>query len=191
MGQEKILTDSEVVDKVLTGDNDAFSLIVERYQKGLVNYIYHMVHQYDEALELTQEVFLKSYTGLKKYDRQYKFSTWIYKIASNHTIDHMRRQRPDTTPIQTRADGNDVHEIPLESQSPSPQESLQRKRLRREIVACVKSLPPAYRELIILRHFNFRSYEEIAKITGLPLGTVKNRIFRARRMLMEQLQDAR
>ncbi|MEJ2367435.1 MAG: hypothetical protein P8Z49_03555, partial [Acidobacteriota bacterium] len=60
MGQEKILTDSEVVDKVLTGDNDAFSLIVERYQKGLVNYIYHMVHQYDEALELTQEVFLKS-----------------------------------------------------------------------------------------------------------------------------------
>jgi len=187
-----VLTDLEVVEQVLQGDQDAFAALVERYQKGLANYIFHMVRHYEEAMELTQEVFLKAYANLESYDRAFKFSTWLYKIASNHTIDHLRRQRVPETPIEVAAeDGSNAYELPLESHLQSPHDSLAMKDLLSHIREAVDDLPPSYRELVILRHFNFRSYEEMAKITGLPLGTVKNRIFRARQMLMERLKDVR
>lgn len=187
-----VLTDLQVVERVLGGDTDAFAVLVERYQRGLANYIFHMVRHYEEALELTQEVFLKVYSSLDKYDRQYKFSTWIYKIASNHTIDHMRRHEVPTTPLEVApSDGGPSRELPVESQTLDPQESLTMKDLLEQIQEAVDELPPSYRELIVLRHYSFRSYEEMAKITGLPIGTVKNRIFRARQILMERLKDAR
>jgi len=185
-----VWTDLEVVERVLDGDSEAFGLLVERYQRGLANYIFHMVRNYEEALELTQEVFLKTYAGLDKYDRQYKFSTWIYKIASNHTIDHMRRHEVLTTPLEVPShDGGESRELPVESLTLDPQESLQMKDMLGQIQQAVDELPPSYRELVVLRHYNFRSYEEMAKITGLPLGTVKNRVFRARQLLMERLKD--
>jgi RNA polymerase sigma-70 factor (ECF subfamily) len=190
--QQKVLTDMEVVERVLGGDQDAFAAIVERYQKGLANYIFHMVRHYEEAIELTQEVFLKAYANLRSYDRGYKFSTWLYKIASNHTIDHLRRQRAPETPIEVSdEEGFRSYELPLESHVQNPHDCLAMKDLMGHIREAVDDLPPSYRELVILRHFNFRSYEEMAKITGLPLGTVKNRIFRARQMLMERLKDVR
>ena len=187
----KVFTDTEVVDRVLQGDRDAFALLVERYQKGLVNYIFHMSRHYEEALELTQEVFLKVYTSLGKYDRQYKFSTWLYKIASNHTIDHLRRQRMDCTSIEAAEEDEARPDIPLESTEQGPHEALHMKALLHQTWEAIQRLPESYRELIVLRHFNFRSYEEMAKITGLPVGTVKNRIFRARQVLMEELKDVR
>jgi RNA polymerase sigma-70 factor (ECF subfamily) len=187
-----VLTDLEVVERVLGGDTDAFGLLVERYQRGLANYIFHMVRHYEEALELTQEVFLKIYSGLDKYDRQYKFSTWIYKIASNHTIDHMRRHEVPTTPLEVIShDGGESRELPVESPTLDPCESLTMKDMLGQIQQAVDDLPPSYRELVVLRHYNFRSYEEMAKITGLPLGTVKNRVFRARQLLIERLKDLR
>ncbi len=191
MVANRILTDQEVVQSVLAGDRDAFAALVERYQKGLVTYIYHMVHHYEEALELTQEVFVKVYENLNRYDGQFKFSTWLYKIASNHTIDHLRRQHPPTTSLQQSQDNPDQPEIPLESATLSPQDAYHNKKLLEEVQKAVDELPASYRELIILRHFNFRSYEEMAKITGLPVGTVKNRIFRARQILMERLKEFR
>ena len=191
MAALRVLTDNEVVQSVLGGDREAFAYLVERYQKGLVTYIYHMVHHYDEALELTQEVFFKVYENLARYDGQFKFSTWLYKIASNHTIDHLRRQHIQTTSIQESQDSPDHPEIPLESATLSPHDAYHNKALLAEVQKAVDQLPPSYRELIILRHFNFRSYEEMAKITGLPVGTVKNRIFRARQILMERLKDFR
>lgn len=187
----KVLTDTEVVDLVLAGDRDAFSMLVERYQKGLVNYIFHMARNYEEALELTQEVFLKVYTSLDKFDRQYKFSTWLYKIASNHTIDHLRRQKMECTSIEATQEDEDRPDLPLESHEQSPHEALQMKVILSQTWDAIQRLPESYRELIVLRHFNFRSYEEMAKITGLPVGTVKNRIFRARQILMEELKDVR
>ncbi len=190
--QQKILTDTEVIRTVLDGDQEAFAVIVERYQKGLANYIFHMVRHYEESLELTQEVFLKAYANLSSFDSAYKFSTWLYKIASNHTIDHMRKQRAPESPIEVPDDeGGGTYELPLESHGQSPHESLAMKDMMGRIREAVEELPSSYRELVILRHFNFRSYEEMAKITGLPLGTVKNRIFRARQMLMERLKDVR
>lgn len=191
MSTARVLTDIEVIQAVLEGDQDSFALLVERYQKGLITYIYHMVHHYDEALELCQEVFLKVYESLSKYDGQYKFSTWLYKIASNHTIDHLRRQHMVTTSIQERQDDPDMPDLPLESATISPHDAYRNKVLMDQVQKALEDLPPSYRELILLRHFSFRSYEEMAKITGLPLGTVKNRIFRARQILMERLKDFR
>jgi RNA polymerase sigma-70 factor, ECF subfamily len=187
----QVLTETEVVDRVLGGDRDAFAFLVERYQKGLVNYIFHMVRHYEEALELTQEVFLKVYTSLDKFDRQYKFSTWLYKIASNHTIDHLRRQKMDCTSIEAAQEDEDRPDLPLESSEQSPHEALHMKAILDKTWEAIQRLPESYRELIVLRHFNFRSYEEMAKITGLPVGTVKNRIFRARQVLMDELKDVR
>lgn len=187
-----VLTDIEVVDIVLSGETDAFAVLVERYQKGLANYIFHMVRHYEEALELTQEVFLKAYASLDRYDRQYKFSTWVYKIASNHTIDHLRRHEVPTTPLEVASpDGGPSREIAVESHELDPHESLEMKDMLEKIQEAVDGLPDTYRELVVLRHYNFRSYEEMAKITGLPLGTVKNRIFRARQLLMERLKETR
>lgn len=193
MGQtaQKVFTDSDVVNAVLAGDRDAFSLLVERYQRGLATYIFHMIHHYEEALELTQEVFIKVYENLDRYDGQYKFSTWLYKIASNHTIDHIRRQHMTTLPIHETAEDGSPMEIPLESATLSPLDAYTNKAILADVQRAVDELPSDYRELIILRHFAYRSYEEMAKITGLPLGTVKNRIFRARQILMERLKDFR
>jgi RNA polymerase sigma-70 factor, ECF subfamily len=187
----KVFTDAEVVNAVIAGDREAFSLLVERYQKGLATYIFHMIHHYEEALELTQEVFIKVYENLARYDGQFKFSTWLYKIASNHTIDHIRRQHMTTTPIQETAEDGSTMELPLESATLSPLAAYHNKALLEQVQKAVDDLPSEYRELVVLRHFSFRSYEEMAKITGLPLGTVKNRIFRARQILMEQLKDFR
>lgn len=187
----RVLTDGEVVQAVLDGDREAFAFLVERYQKGLVTYIYHMVHHYDESLELCQEVFVKVYESLRRYDRQYKFSTWLYKIASNHTIDHIRRQHMTTVSIQERQEDPDMPELPLESATLNPHDAYRNKVLLDQVRKALEELPPSYRELILLRHFNFRLYEEMAKITGLPIGTVKNRIFRARQMLMERLKEFR
>jgi RNA polymerase sigma-70 factor (ECF subfamily) len=191
MAGQRVLTDSEVIKAVLGGDREAFGGLVERYQKGLATYIYHMVHHYEEALELSQEVFIKVFESLDRYDGQYKFSTWLYKIASNHTIDHLRRQHMTTTSIQQREDDPDMPDLPLESATLGPEEAYRNKMLLVEVQKALKDLPPSYRELILLRHFNFRSYEEMAKITGLPIGTVKNRIFRARQILMEKLEEFR
>ena len=191
MGASRLVTDLEIVDEILAGDKDAFALLVERYQKGLVNYIFHMVRHYEEALELTQEVFIKVYSSLARYDRQYKFSTWLYKIASNHTIDHLRRRKMNTTSIEASEEDEGRPEIAIESTDQTPHEALHMKTLLAETRKAIEDLPESYRELIILRHINFRSYEEMAKITRLPIGTVKNRIFRARQLLMEVLKDVR
>ncbi len=117
---QKVFTDSDVVHAVLDGDREAFSLLVERYQKGLATYIFHMIHHYEEALELTQEVFIKVYENLNRYDGQYKFSTWLYKIASNHTIDHIRRQHMTTTAHPGDGGGRDLHGDPPGERNPQP-----------------------------------------------------------------------
>ncbi len=191
MAIQRILADKEVIKAVTSGDREVFAQLVERYQKGLVTYIFHMIHHYEEALELSQEVFIKVFNGLDKFDGQYKFSTWLYKIASNHTIDYIRRQKMTMTSIEECEDDPNRAPLPLESGTLNPHEAYTNEVLLKRVQKAMDALPASYRELILLRHFNFRSYEEMAKITGLPVGTVKNRIFRARRILMDRLKDLR
>lgn len=190
MERRELFADAEIVEKIKGGDKEAFALIVERYQKGLVTFIFRMVGRHEEALELTQEVFIKVYGNISSYDSNYKFPTWIYKIAGNCTIDHLRRRGPQADSLDDNGDDGSGG-IEIESKDPSPPDILQQKILENDIAKAILNLPPSQRELVVLRHIHFRSYEEIAKIMNLPIGTVKNKIFRARKELIEKLKEKR
>lgn len=178
------LTDGELIAKAIRGREDSFEELVRRYQRPITSYVFRMLNNYDASLDVTQEVFIKVYNSLERYSAEYKFSTWLYRIAHNAAIDHMRRNSMAKQSIETEnADG--AYQLQLESPSPSPEQEQERSEWRTEIESVVKCLPSAYRELILLRHGQDLSYDEIAEISGLPLGTVKNRLFRAREMMRE------
>ena len=180
----KGLTDGELIINAIGGRSDGFEELVHRYQRQITSYVFRMLGDYDSALDVTQEVFIKVYNSLSKYSSEYKFSTWLYRIAHNAAIDHMRRNSITPQSIETEnADG--TYQIQIESGRPSPEKDHEVREWRNEIDAVVKCLPPTYRDLILLRHSRDLSYDEIAAVTGLPLGTVKNRLFRAREMMRE------
>lgn len=180
----KILTDGELIEKAIGGREDGFEELVRRYQRPITGYVYRMLNNYDASLDVTQEVFIKVYNSLEKYSSEYKFSTWLYRIAHNAAIDWMRRNSVNQQSIEAEnADGS--YQLQIESPQPSPEQDRERSEWRTEIEAVVKCLPPVYRELILLRHTQDLSYDEIAEITNLPLGTVKNRLFRAREMMRD------
>lgn len=176
------LTDGELIVSAVAGRTDGFEELVRRYQRPITSYVYRMLGDHESALDVTQEVFIKVYNSLTKYSSDYKFSTWLYRIAHNAAIDHMRRNSINAMSIEAEnADG--TYQIQIESSRPSPEQDHERHEWRTEIDAVVRCLPAAYRDLILLRHARDLSYDEIAEVTGLPLGTVKNRLFRAREMM--------
>ncbi|MBV9927075.1 MAG: sigma-70 family RNA polymerase sigma factor [Acidobacteria bacterium] len=180
--------DTELVVRALAGREDGFEELVRRYQRPIVAYVYRMVGDYDAALDLAQEVFIKVYNSLGRYRPEFKFSTWIYRIAHNAAIDHLRRLgAARTEEMEVEGQEGTTFEKPLASKSPTPEQETERGERRAEIEEVVTQLQPAYRELIVLRHSHDLSYDEIAEVTGLPLGTVKNRIFRAREAMRELL----
>ena len=180
--------DAELVVRALSGREDGFEELVRRYQRPIVAYVYRMVGDYDAALDLAQEVFIRVYNSLGRYRAEFKFSTWVYRIAHNAAIDHLRRVGASRTEeMQVEGEGGNVFEKPLASKALSPEQETERGERRAEIEEVVGQLPHAYRELIVLRHSHDLSYDEIAEVTGLPLGTVKNRIFRAREAMRELL----
>ena len=182
------VSDRELVAIAVTGFDGSFEELVRRYQRPISAYVYRMVGNYESALDLTQEIFIKVYNSLKRYRSEFKFSTWIYKIAHNAAVDHLRRSSTREQSLVAGTDG-DTYDLPIESARLSPEQESEQRERRVEIEAVVRSLPANYRELIILRHSQDLSYEEIVEVTGLPLGTVKNRLFRAREMMRQQFVD--
>lgn len=180
------LADGELVQSALAGRETSFEELVRRYQRPIAAYVYRMVGDYDAALDLTQEVFIKVYNSLIRYRPEFKFSTWIYKIAHNAAIDHLRRHAVREQSLTTGIDG-ERREISIESRRLTPEQESEKKEQRSEIESVVQLLPSPYRELIVLRHSQDLSYDEIAEVTGLPLGTVKNRLFRAREAMRDHL----
>jgi RNA polymerase sigma-70 factor (ECF subfamily) len=180
------LADGELVQSALAGRETSFEELVRRYQRPIAAYVYRMVGDYDAALDLTQEVFIKVYNSLTRYRSEFKFSTWIYKIAHNAAIDHLRRHAVRDQALTSGIDG-ERREVLIESRRLTPEQESERKERRTEIESVVQLLPAAYRELIVLRHSQDLSYDEIAEVTGLPLGTVKNRLFRARESMRDHL----
>jgi RNA polymerase sigma-70 factor (ECF subfamily) len=177
--------DRELVANAAQGLEGSFEELVKRYQRPISAYVYRMVGDYDAALDLTQEIFIKIYGSLSRYRPEFKFSTWIYKIAHNAAIDHLRR-KPGRERSLSRGTETDHYDLPIESDALTPEQQSEREERRAEIERVVRSLPTAYRELIVLRHSHDLTYEEIVEVSGLPLGTVKNRLFRAREMMREQ-----
>lgn len=188
LDQLKKLSDGELVVCAVAGRNDDFEELVRRYQRPITSYVFRMLGDQESALDVTQEVFIKVYNSLHKYSAEYKFSTWLYRIAHNAAIDHMRRNSVVAQSIEAEnSDG--TYQIQIASGRPSPEKDREVSEWRTEIESVVKCLPPAYRDLILLRHGRDLSYDEIAEVTELPLGTVKNRLFRAREMMREMFID--
>ena len=182
--------DQELVRRTLRGDRGAFEEIVRRYQQAVVNYIGRMVRERETALDFSQEVFLKVYASLRSYRPQYKFSTWLFKIASNYMIDYWRKKKISTTSIDQPLDGPEGSAcIQLADDGPGVERQLELQELRGRIDQAMDRLPPALRELFVWRHVNGFSYEEMADIKSLPVGTVKNRVFQAKEMLKRLLEE--
>lgn len=178
------LTDEEIVARVLGGQGAEFEILVRRHQGAIYSFLNRMVHDNDEAKDLSQEVFLKVFCSLERFDSRFRFTTWLYRIASNAAIDMIRRRRPGSTLSLDAPVGDDPSAVrEVAATGPGPDEFLQARETRGHIEDALRDLPPAYRQVLLLRHLGERRYDEIARITGLPIGTVKNRIFRAREML--------
>jgi RNA polymerase sigma-70 factor (ECF subfamily) len=183
-----VASDRELVATAVKGMDGSFEELVRRYQRPISAYVYRMVGNYESALDLTQEIFIKVYNSLTRYRAEFKFSTWIYKIAHNAAVDHLRRNSGrEQSLVMGREDQQ--FDLPLDSGCLSPEQESERKERRGEIESVIRTLPANYRELIILRHSQDLSYDEIVEVTGLPLGTVKNRLFRAREMMRQQFID--
>ena len=185
------LNDEDLVASVLQGDRDLFGDLVERYQGRLVNYLMRMLGNAQDAHDLAQEVFFKIYTALDRFDPQYRFSTWLFRVAQNAAIDQIRKRRLKLVPLQRPQgkEGEDGGEWDLPSPGPTPYNETRNSERGVAIKEAIDSLPSEYRELIELRHYAEFSYDEIAEMKEMPLGTVKNKLFRGRQMLKEKLSE--
>lgn len=181
-------TDQEVVELAKAGRESAYRELVRRYERPVFSLVYRMVRNREQAEDLSQETFVKVLNAIESYKPEYKFSSWVFKIANNAAIDHLRRRELDTLSL----DGSPHAETPemIEAtalQIGSPGESALDEVLARELGGSIedgiRQLRPEYRTCILLRHVEGRSYEEIAEILNLPLGTVKTYIHRARNEL--------
>jgi RNA polymerase sigma-70 factor (ECF subfamily) len=183
--------DEALVESALGGDRGAFEAIVRRHQRALVNHLYRLTGQRDEAFDLAQDVFIKVYQSLASFDPKYRFTTWLYRIASNCAIDHLRKRHPRTFSLsQVAGSAEGSTDAPAVAGSgPNPDEVVQLRELEARLEVAIRALPTGYRQLILLRHRHHCRYDEIARITRLPMGTVKNRIFRAREILKVHLAD--
>jgi RNA polymerase sigma-70 factor (ECF subfamily) len=182
------LTDQEVVLLARSGREAAYRELIRRYERPVFALLFRMVRDRELAEDLSQETFIKALNAIESYRPEFKFSSWIFKIANNAAIDHLRRRELDTLSL----DGSPHAETPeamqatalqIGARQESPLDTVEAKELGSEIEAAIGRLRPEYRSCILLRHVEGRAYEEIAEILDLPLGTVKTYIHRARNEL--------
>lgn len=180
--------DSVLVEAILGGDRERFGDLVGRYQSRLIRFLARLLGDDDEAQDVAQEVFIKVYQALDRYDSRYRFSTWLFRVAQNAAIDRLRRRRVRGVSLRIADGGGDEERTwELPADGPDPYSQVRSDERGRAVRVAVAALPWEYRELILLRHYAELAYAEIAALKELPLGTVKNKLFRARRMLEEKL----
>jgi len=186
--QLKLMDDSGVVTAFLGGEERAFEELVVRYQTRLLNFIYRTVGDRERAEDLVQEVFIRVYRHLHRFDRSKKFSTWAYTIASNLAKNELRnRSRNPLVLFQTVKKNWQDEDRPLEFEDSTtrPDDMYRKRHLRQVVEDSVAKLPEHHRHVFVLRELEGKSYEEIAEITGCNLGTVKSRLNRARTSFAE------
>ena len=189
-------TDQEIVALARGGEETAYRELVRRYERPLFSLLYRMVRDRELAEDLAQETFVKALNAIESYRPEYKFSSWIFKIANNAAIDHLRRRELDTlslegSPHAETPEAIEATALQIGDRQESPLDEVEARELGGEIEAAIAKLRPEYRSCILLRHVEGRAYEEIAEILGLPLGTVKTYIHRARNELRRELAHLR
>lgn len=173
-----------VIREVLAGRTDRFEALVLAHQKGIYNLCLRMLGNEQDALDASQEAFFRAYRSLASFRGDSRFSIWLYRLASNVCLD-MLRKRPAAPPLSLETE--DGEPLPIPDRQPSPQEELERKELREAVVNALRELPPDFRQAVVLRDVNGLSYDEIGRVMALEPGTVKSRIFRARKKLAAKL----
>jgi RNA polymerase sigma-70 factor (ECF subfamily) len=191
-----VASDQQIVAWAQEGEEAAFRELVRRYQRPVFSLIYRMVRDREMAEDLAQETFIKVLNAIDRYRPEHKFSSWIFKIANNAAIDHLRRREPDVLSLDGAPDAVTIERqeatvLQVGDRAESPLEELAARELGSNIEAAIARLRPEYRACIVLRHVEGRAYDEIASILGLPLGTVKTYIHRARAELRELLGPLR
>ena len=190
------VSDQQVVVFAQQGREDAYRELISRYERPVFSLVFRMVRDRETAEDLAQETFIKVLNNIDRYRPEFKFSSWLFKIANNITIDHLRRRQLDTismegAPDAVTAESARATSIAIASSAPSALEQLESRELGGAIEKAIAKLRPEYRACIILRHVEDYSYDEIAEIVKLPLGTVKTYIHRARQELRESLEGVR
>jgi RNA polymerase sigma-70 factor (ECF subfamily) len=185
-------TDREIIFEVLNGNRDFFCFLVKKYERPIFNYIFRMVRSKPDAEDLAQDTFVKAFSALNKYDDSYEFSTWIYRIALNVCRDYFRKKKifffSLSSPIGDEEESELEDFIPQDSFH-NPDDVLLNQELRLSLEKAIRDLPLKFREVIVLRHLEGLSYDEISTVTGLPVGTVKTYLHRARKKLQDELGE--
>jgi RNA polymerase sigma-70 factor (ECF subfamily) len=187
---EKAKHDYKLVRLAVNGDEKAYAELLGRYKDAIYYMLLKMVNNKSDAEDLTIEAFGKAFKNLAQYTPNYAFSTWLFKIATNNCIDFIRKKKANLIFLDHSSDEQENVTAPLQSDSPDPEEDMiksQRMALTRNVVSKLK---PRYRTLVELRYFREYSYDEIANELGLPIGTVKAQLFRARELLFNILKNS-
>lgn len=181
--------EATLVAEAIEGSELAFRTLVERYQRPVFSLVLRMVRDHGIAEDVTQEVFVKAWMALARYDPRRRFASWLFKIASNAAIDQLRRKKLPTTPIETSdTDQSSILDRIEDERSESPDTLVKRRELSAALEAAVAALRPEYRLVVLLRFREELPYKDIAEATGMPLGTVKTNLRRARREIEERLR---
>jgi len=189
---DKAQVDFDLVkDALATGNQKAYAMLMDRYRDSIYFMLLKMVKNKDDADDLTIEAFGKAFKRLHQYSPQFAFSTWLFKIATNNSIDFKRKKKTNTFSIDKAIEGEEgEYQIDIKSDGLTPEEKFLKKEKIKMMRIVVEKLKPRYRQLIELRYFEELSYDEIAKRLEMPIGTVKAQLFRAREFLQEIMKKS-
>ena len=187
------VTDAAVVAQVLAGDRDAFRVLVERHSRSIFRVVYRMTGNQQDSEELVQETFLRAYKSLERFELRANFSTWLYRIAVNRTLDFLnarktQMQTKDTYQIADNPDHDEGNQVQVPVDSPGPDRLLLSAEMKRKIAGALGLLTPAERVAFTMRHMEGRSIEEISQALDLKVSAAKNSVFRAVQKLRQQLE---
>lgn len=190
---DKALEDFRLIDHAVGGDDKAYAQLMQRYRRAVFHMVLKMVRNIDDAEDLTIESFAKAFRSLHRFKKDFTFSTWLFRIATNNTIDFIRKRKLNTLSIEnTYTDDNgESVSIDVEDENLDPQEEAIRSQKAELMQVFVDKLPPKYQKLVRLRYFQELSYEEIAEEIEAPLGTVKAQLHRARELMYELVKSKR
>lgn len=189
---DKALMDFKLIDHAVNeSDEQAFAELMERYRRPVYHMILKMIRNTDDAEDLTIEAFAKAFKNLHKFKKDYTFSTWLFRIATNNAIDFIRKKKLNTFSLNTSFtdDGGEAVTIDVEDKNLNPQEEAIKEQKIELVQMFVTKLPPKYQRLVRLRYFDELSYDEIAKTLEAPLGTVKAQLHRARELMYDLVKD--
>lgn len=188
----KALEDFRLIDMAVAGDDKAYAKLLQRYRKPVYHMVLKMVRNIDDAEDLTMESFSKAFRSLSRFKKDYTFSTWLFRIATNNAIDFIRKRKLNTLSIQNTFTDDDGQSVGIDVEDDgvlNPQDETIKAQKEEIIQAFVSMLPSKYQKLVRLRYFHELSYEEIAEELEAPLGTVKAQLHRARELMYDMVKN--